>query len=195
MRVCPIACLSKPRSPARSQSTFAQVEGNWADWMLAKAASAETPAGQRRATLDKVARTTTVDGDRRRKAADLLEEIDKGREIATPTSPVTSVSLAVPPASATPSTAATASAAAPRASTTRPPVTAPAGSSGKTPALSPLEQAKAALLREDYGTARLLLYDRLRNGGTEAELRVLREACKGIRDTACVEECKRRLGS
>jgi hypothetical protein len=56
-----------------------------------------------------------------------------------------------------------------------------------------LERARALLL-DHPDQAKLVLYDRLAKGGTIDELNLLKQACKATSDTACVNECKRRLG-
>ena len=56
-----------------------------------------------------------------------------------------------------------------------------------------LERARALLL-DHPDQAKIILYDRLSKGGTTEELNVLKQACKATGDTACVNECRHRLG-
>ncbi|MEP7052550.1 MAG: FHA domain-containing protein, partial [Pseudomonadota bacterium] len=58
-------------SNARKTADYRQIQGAWADALFAKAAAASDPA-QKRAFLDQIARATTVDSVRRKRAANEL---------------------------------------------------------------------------------------------------------------------------
>jgi pSer/pThr/pTyr-binding forkhead associated (FHA) protein len=62
-------------SAARDEDVFKKVEGAWADSLFAKADKATDP-NEKRAILTQITSTGTVDGQRRAKALDLLNQLD-----------------------------------------------------------------------------------------------------------------------
>lgn len=61
-------------SPVREAPLFAQIEERWADWMFARA-DQSPEAVDKRQLLQAIASTPTVDGDRRKKAADMIQAL------------------------------------------------------------------------------------------------------------------------
>jgi ABC transport system ATP-binding/permease protein len=61
-------------SPVREGQPFKDVEAKWADWMFSKAEHASDSAEKRR-TLQQIASTPSVDADRRKHAADMLQSV------------------------------------------------------------------------------------------------------------------------
>jgi len=64
-----------PTSNARKTADYRQIQGAWADALFEKAAASHDPA-QKRAILDQIARATTVDSVRRKRAANDLTALD-----------------------------------------------------------------------------------------------------------------------
>ena len=58
-----------------------------------------------------------------------------------------------------------------------------------------LEQARERAIAGDPPAVKKLLLDKVAAGrGTKEEVNLLKEACKAIRDTPCVEMCKKQGG-
>lgn len=64
-------------SNARKSATFKAIEAAWAD-MLFDQASEETDKEKKRALLDRIAKTTTVDSTRRKRAANEIQKLESG---------------------------------------------------------------------------------------------------------------------
>jgi pSer/pThr/pTyr-binding forkhead associated (FHA) protein len=64
-------------SNARESEAFREIESAWADSVLARAALA-TDVAAKRELLDRVARATTVDSERRKRAVDMIAQLDSG---------------------------------------------------------------------------------------------------------------------
>jgi hypothetical protein len=62
-------------SNARQSPEFRQIESRWADLLFARAAEEADP-GKKRELYDRVAKATTVDSVRRKRAANLIAELD-----------------------------------------------------------------------------------------------------------------------
>jgi pSer/pThr/pTyr-binding forkhead associated (FHA) protein len=79
-------------SPARDDPQFKTIESAWADWMFAKA-DQSTDKAEKRKLWQQISSTPTVDGDRRKKAADLIQTMDA----AEPPPPETQAPIAREP--------------------------------------------------------------------------------------------------
>jgi pSer/pThr/pTyr-binding forkhead associated (FHA) protein len=194
-------------SNARESSEFREIEARWADHMFERAGSAEDPA-QRQELLEQIARTTTVDNVRRKRANTALEELAKAAEDeglavtdlpnvprapGSPQQPVAAIAQ-VPKASAPKP----ASASEPR--TTRTATSAgvsdglvrdnPFDSSGPAPAPSDSRTSEMATSgdRRQAIAAKNALKTKVANGtATEQEIRLLRALCRQLSDTSCID--------
>jgi hypothetical protein len=137
-------------SEARQSPIFRDIEGEWANAMI-EAAAGEDNVDAKRALLDQIARSTTVDAMRRKRAAKLLEQlpqeglaIDELPEGASPPVPMPEAAASALHAEAAPT-------AVPQAAPPRPVQTQPAPKRPvKAPAPPPLATEKSpTLVRDD----------------------------------------------
>ncbi len=173
-------------SNARKTADYRQIQGAWADALFAKAAAANDPS-QKRALLDQIARATTVDSIRRKRAAaelasDGAESVDVSDLPSAPKDPPRAVAQAAPrPAAAggddTPAPAAAATKVSTPATLVRKnpfdedPAPAPDSASGDR---SKLLSAKSALQQKvQSGQA------------SDRDLKMLRAVCKQLGDASC----------
>ncbi len=62
-------------SPARDDDSFTEVEAAWADWMFRKV-DETSDNGEKKKLLKTISTTPSVDAERRKKAADMVQEIE-----------------------------------------------------------------------------------------------------------------------
>ncbi len=185
-------------SPLRSAPEFVDIEGKWADKMLARA-DAETDAAQKRSTYQRVAESTSVD-------LDMISTLG-----ASPPQPA-------PTASAAPSASRAEEGAAP--SPSRPdagrrvaaiaaaPVAMPAESPGPAtmaatpaPARPPggsMDDRERQLALQGTPDAKMLLKQQLElrvfsGKASETEMKLLISTCKDLGDKACVQAARATL--
>jgi len=167
--------LTIPESSAsRSDPKFAEIEAAWADWMFGKV-DATSDVVEKRKLLHEIASTPTVDAARRKKAANLIQEMDP---TATDPSASPSAQGANGPPGTDPLPAGPGGLPNPGAPGAQPVKTAdPAASSSVDPrdqALSAPEATMNALIKKmAAGTA------------SEQELRLLRGLCAQLGNRAC----------
>ncbi len=77
-------------SPARDDPQFKTIETAWADWLFAKADQSPDKA-EKRKLWQQISSTPTVDGDRRKKAADMIQTMDAAEPPPVETSAPTPV--------------------------------------------------------------------------------------------------------
>lgn len=142
-------------SPLRDDPDFKAIEAKWAESMFAQVEEAKDPK-DKRALLYKIAVSPSVDAESRKKAADMVQELDK----TLPPDPNR------PPAIAFVSGRAPAAAAAPKAN-----------------ALPSAPLPSDAL---DPANIKKNLENKVWSGrGTISEIRMLKAACSQLRDMAC----------
>jgi pSer/pThr/pTyr-binding forkhead associated (FHA) protein len=197
-------------SPVRASPEFKELENRWADNLLAKA-DAEPDVTKRRAMFQRVAQATTVEGARRKAAADKLQQLDTvantlaanalpfpttsgktgGDEPVVATRPDgggarRTAALAPPPAEA--------------------PVTTSISAPGTTPAVSPVsattrpngasvDDRERQLALQGTPDAKMLLKQQLEqrvyNGrATDTEIKLLISTCKDLGDKLCVQQAR-----
>jgi len=193
-------------SPVRDGEDFKQVAYQWGDSVLARAAQ-EPDLDKKRALLHRVEQTQVLDGERRRKAADLLQELETAGTspiqlpsanraplvVTTPTAlPVANVDAGdsgarkpppPPQVEAPPSLPVEALSAAPKNG----PRPAP-------PTGDVADRARTLMLQGAAGetAARQLLEPRvLGNRASADEVRLLKAICKDQGDKTCLENLKK----
>jgi hypothetical protein len=177
-----------PSSPLRDSADFKGIEARWADLMLARA-DAEQDVTKRRALLDEVARAQTVDGARRKRAADKLQQLlDTSATVPTQ----------LPVADAGPPHAGHDAGAVRRvASASYDPTAAPAPPP-PTPRTAGGTDVHQLLLQDtpsSIAAARAFLEPKVfGNRATAEEIRMLKTICKTQHDEICVEKCTSLLG-
>jgi hypothetical protein len=77
-----LAALSET-SPARDTQEFKDIEGKWADFMFSKA-DHETDVADKRRALQQITSTSSVDAERRKRAADMLHQLGGTEPTANP---------------------------------------------------------------------------------------------------------------
>jgi len=176
-------------SNARKTADFRQIEGAWADDLFTKA-SAEPDPTQKRALLDQISRSTSVDSIRRKRAADELAALSAG---SVDISDLPSAPKDPPKAAPQPS---------PRqyAVASEPPVSEPkpaAPSKVSTPATlvrkNPFDTDEGSA--QDLATsgerskllqAKALLQQKAQSGqASDRDLKMLRALCKQLGDASC----------
>lgn len=190
-------------SPLRDSAIVRELEGKWADEMFAQAATT-SDLTKRRKILEQVSSAPMVDAERRKRAADMITQMDTGGtdigELpvaahkvpdAGKSSEEPSKVLAPNPFEDDKDTAAGTSKAAP----TKPPPTStspPPSGTKKTG----IDKAREAILDDDkdtsdrYSAARRTLEPRVWSGrATVDEIKMLRAICRQQRDSACVARC------
>lgn len=173
-------------SPLRDSDDFKMIVGAWADHRMERAQN-EVDAAKRKALLEPVARSASVDPNRRRNASDRLATAEA--LLAAP--PITVPSSATPTAptreaGSTPSpvTAKTPGPTAPK------PTPAPAAGGNVS------EKVRALMLEGPDGLkqAKELLTPRVFGGkASRQEIDLLRIVCKDMKDQVCVSRCKEML--
>ncbi len=184
-------------SPVKNSTDFAEIEAIWADSVMKKAQDGD-PA-QRRALLNKVIATPTVDAAKKAQAQALLTAIpaDPGTAtitpndlqpppVATSATPTVASNTTAPP---TPRPPVTSHTTVTNATTSTPTTTAPPTPPKPPPGPSLVEKAREASKEGNAGEVRRLLETKVRSGhGSLEEAALLRAACKAQRDTACKED-------
>jgi pSer/pThr/pTyr-binding forkhead associated (FHA) protein len=174
-------------SNARKTIEYRQIQGAWADSLFAKANAASDPA-QKRALLDQIARATSVDSIRRKRAANELvgqgaESIDISDLPSAPKDPP-KVASSPRPATAAPDDQNAAAAdskqvAAAKAAT--PTTLVRKNPFDDSPASAPASDQTAKLLQ-----ARASLQQKMQNGqATDRDLKMLRTLCQQLGDASC----------
>jgi hypothetical protein len=165
-------------SLTRDESDFKAIEGQWADWMFGKVDQA-TDDAEKRKLLQQIASTSTVDANRRKKAADVLGAIDAA-EPAPASKQDPDVPMLPRPAATSAGTSAPApsTAAAPQIFTgarQAPAVMAPEASASPTAgyAMDPDAAARALMPKVWSGMASL------------EEIRMLKALCSQVGDHNC----------
>jgi pSer/pThr/pTyr-binding forkhead associated (FHA) protein len=178
-----------PSSPLRDSADFKSIETRWADLMLTRA-DAEQDVTKRRALLDEVARAQTVDGARRKRAADKLQQLlDTSATVPTQL-PVADAGPAHGGHDAGAARRIANAAYDPMASPTPQPTT-PRASAGGTDVHQLLLQDTPSSI----AAARAFLEPKVfGNRATAEEIRMLKTICKTQHDEICVEKCKSLLG-
>jgi len=171
-------------SNARKTVEYRQIQGAWADALFAKANAATDPA-QKRALLDQIARATSVDSIRRKRAAnELAGQGATSVDISDlPSAPKDPPRVAQnprpapddpPPAPADPKQVAAAKAATPTTLVRKNPF-------DDGPASPPANDQTAKLLQ-----ARASLQQKMQNGqATDRDLKMLRTLCQQLGDASC----------
>ncbi|MDP9152479.1 MAG: FHA domain-containing protein [Myxococcota bacterium] len=183
-------------SSLRTTQDFKDVENRWADELLTRA-EAELDVAKKRAAYQRVAQAMTVDGTRRKAAADKLQQLDAMTSVAAtnpmqlPIAARTSED-ASPPARAEVShrsSAALESTAAERAAfppvSVVPPRTAPAS----------VDERERQLALQGTADAKLLLKQQLEQRvyagkASDTEIRLLISTCKDLGDRSCVQQVR-----
>ncbi|MEZ4227827.1 MAG: FHA domain-containing protein [Polyangiaceae bacterium] len=180
-------------SNARQSADFREIEGKWADSLFDEAA-AETDATKRREILDRIAKSTSVDSARRKRAANEIAKLDGDgvdvNELPSVPKPETSAGAPSSPAS---------SGGLVRKnpfgdSTAKPqPTEKPAPTSGGNG--SAIDDA-ASGDREKKTRAKAALLAKANAGSaTKQDLRVLRALCRQLGDGGCVAKASAMLAS
>ncbi len=172
-------------SNARNTAEYRQIQGAWADSLFAKANASNDPA-EKRALLDRISRTTTVDSIRRKRAANELtgtgaEFVDVSQLPSAPKPLAKGVAQARSPAGSPelsngnePRQVAAAKAAAPSTLVRKNPFDEAPGVTTAEPDRSKLLQAKSSLQQK------------IASGlGSERDLKMLHTLCKQLADVSC----------
>ncbi len=196
-------------SPVRASAEFRDVETRWADHVLAHA-DAEPDSSRRRAMYQRVAQAPSVDGPRRKAAADKLQQMDAvmntvaATSLTLPTSPAHGSSddaapsprpdagarrtaHVVDPEAASPATA-------PGASTAGASAAVPAGATSRSTTAS-VDDRERQLALQGTPDAKMLLKQQLEqrvyNGrATDTEIKLLISTCKDLGDKLCVQQAR-----
>ncbi|MDB4944005.1 MAG: Adenylate cyclase [Labilithrix sp.] len=186
------------RSPWRDSIDFRQIESMWAESIIKKSRGVEDP-GQRRLILSRVALAKTLDDAHKKQLAAELATLDQPGSSAS-TAPSTSASLGAVPSGVTsppapqPSTTARTTPVAHPTATATPVVTTPTPiATPKATGTGPTAFEKAAKMAFEGRDqeVRNLLEGKVRAGRASTdEARLVREACKKMHDTACVDDVK-----
>jgi hypothetical protein len=164
-------------SPVREEQEFKDLEGRWADAMLARAEKATDP-NEKRKILNEIFEATGVDADRRQKAADMLTAMGDAPKPPIPgaTPGGRRLPVGTTPAGTSP------------AGTTSPPATSSTKTDTKTPT-TPQGETKY-----DENSARRALEAKVWGGSaSEAEIRMLRAICSSQGDRVCRDRCTQML--
>jgi hypothetical protein len=157
-------------SPVRDDAQFKAIEGKWADAQFEKAQAATDPVEKRR-ILNSIAATPTVDADRRRRAADMLQQVEPAvPEPVTPryVPPSTGGGQYVPPTPATPG------------HTPEPPTPSVKATDPK-----PVDVPAAPGDLQNESIRKSLSAKVWSGKATESEIRTLKAACSALGDRAC----------
>ncbi|HQK17931.1 MAG TPA: FHA domain-containing protein [Polyangiaceae bacterium] len=181
-------------SPLRDSNVVRDIEGKWADDVFARAATTSDLV-RRRAWLEQVSSAPLVDAERRKRAADMIAQMDTGgtdigslpvaeakvKDAGRPTV------LAANPFDE-PKTPGTAKTGKPSSTSTDVPATPPTTTSTTGTA----DNAREAILTDNDGEsrARRMLEPKVWSGrATVDEIKMLRAICRHQRDSACVAKC------
>ena len=184
----------------RDSAIVRDIEGKWADEMFAEAATSADPA-KRRTILEQVSSAPMVDAERRKRAADMITQMDTGgtdigslpvadnkaKDAGKTPGPLPN-GLAPNPFDddKTPAATATKTSAAP--TKTAPPPTGTGPTAGDKAREAILDDKKDTTDR--YAAARRSLEPRVWSGrATVDEIKMLRAICRQQRDSACVGKC------
>jgi len=163
-----------PTSNARKTADFRQIQSAWADALFAEAAASQDPT-QKRALLDQIARATSVDSVRRKRAANDLTALDAE---SVDVSDLPSAPKKVAPRPATNNTE-EASAEDPKAAG---PTLVRKNPFDDEPAPSGTQDADRSKLL----SAKATLQQKVRSGqATDRDLKMLRAVCKQLGDVSC----------
>jgi ABC transport system ATP-binding/permease protein len=173
-------------SNARKTADYRQIQGAWADALFAKAAASPDPA-QKRALLDQIARATTVDSVRRKRAASDLTKLD-AESVDVSELPSAPKREASHTGSQTPRNAPT--------SADEPvvddPKLSPAKAAGPTLVRkNPFDDEPAPSGAQDADRSKLLsakatLQQKVKSGqASDRDLKMLRAVCKQLADASC----------
>ncbi len=184
-------------SSLRATQDFKDVENRWADELLARADS-ETDVAMRRAAYQRVAQTMTVDGTRRKAAADKLQQLEAMTNVVA-TNP-----MQLPVAANVTEDAA--AAARPEVSHRASVALESAGSperSNPTPTPGPpartapanVDERERQLALQGTADAKLLLKQQLEQRvfagkASDTEIRLLISTCKDLGDRTCVQQMR-----
>ncbi len=164
-------------SNARKTPEYRQIQGAWADALFAKATAATDPA-QKRAFLDQIARATTVDSIRRKRAANELggvggESVDISDLPSAPKDPPPKVATTPHPAANSDDAAAAAKASAPATLVRKNPF-------DDAPEAAPSDQSAKLL------SAKASLQQKVQSGqASDRDLKMLHALCKQLGDASC----------
>lgn len=184
-------------SPWRGRKEYREIEAMWADAQFKKV-DAATDIAVKRSILDRLSKVQSLDSERRARAATALAVLVDEPAATPSTLPVATT----PPANTNPSTVVTAPPPPTTATTkppppgghtggTAPPPTTTTAATPKPPATNIVDRARQAGLDQKYGEVRALLGDRVRGGHAGAEeVRLVKEACKALKDQSCVDDIK-----
>ncbi len=171
-------------SNARKSADYRQIQGAWADALFAKAAASTDPA-QKRAFLDQIARTTSVDSVRRKRAANELaadgaESVEVSDLPSAPKRPARVTQPATPPAAATDDSTAT------EAKPSAAKVSTPATLVRKNPFDDDSTPSNDSSDRSKLLQAKATLQQKVQSGAaSDRDLKMLRAVCKQLGDASC----------
>ncbi|MET0593020.1 MAG: FHA domain-containing protein [Polyangiaceae bacterium] len=174
-------------SSLRDGAEAREIEGKWADSVLARA-DQESDVAAKRQLLNSVAQATTVDRDRRRSAADKLKEVDylgtDIHELPKANKPQAPAAAAPAPAPAEPPPARPAAPQAPRPVLAADPWSTPPAHGNDSSNSRASDMALEG--RDGEARARAQLEPKVWNGrATPEEIRMLRAICKHMGDRPC----------
>jgi pSer/pThr/pTyr-binding forkhead associated (FHA) protein len=168
-------------SAARNDPKFAEVEARWADWMFEKVDKSSDLA-EKRTILHEIASTPTVDAARRKKAANMIREMDPTAPdgSATPSASAPGSGAPAPGGEEPPPTPGSPT---PGSPTPPGPGNAPVKPPEPTPSASvdPRDQA----LKAPEATMNALIKKMSAGTASEQELRLLRGLCAQLGNRAC----------
>lgn len=162
-------------SNARKTADYRQIQGAWADALFAQAAASQDPT-QKRALLDQIARATTVDSVRRKRAANDLTALDaESVDVSDlPSAPKKQAARPAAPANTEAALADDPKAASPTLVRKNPFDEEPATSSAQDSDRGKLLSAKATLQQK------------ARSGqASDRDLKMLHAVCKQLGDASC----------
>jgi hypothetical protein len=173
-------------SNARKSADYRQIQAAWADALFAKAEASRDPA-QKRAILDQIARATSVDSVRRKRAAnELAADGTESVEVSDLPSAPKRPAHTAPQAAPQPTSVNTDEAAAPDSKPTK--VSTPATLVRKNPfdddaTPSPSNDASD---RSKLLQAKATLQQKVQSGAaSDRDLKMLRAVCKQLGDASC----------
>ncbi len=166
-------------SPSRSDAQFNEIEAGWADWMFEKVEGASDVTDKRK-LLHEIASTPTVDAARRKKATNMIQELDTASPdpSAPPSGSAPGASSGVVddvPAPSSGSGAPGPTPQSPGVPPTKPPEPTPSASS------DPRDQA----LKAPEATMNALIKKMQSGTASEQELRLLRGLCAQLGNRSC----------
>ncbi len=176
-------------SNARQSPDFREIEGRWADSLFDKAAAEADPA-KRREILDRIAKATSVDSARRKRAANEIAKLDGDgvdvNELPSVPKPDTSSSAPSSPTSSGGLVRKN-----PFGDTTAKPAPTPKPTSNG----SAIDDAASGDRAKKTRAKDALLAKANSGSATKQELRVLRALCRQLGDGGCVAKASAMLAS